>query len=74
MNAPHSEYVINELIEAGKYDTAIQYAADNEEFYNKKADEMRDLYVKAKTKEIMYPIDEAIDEIAQQGLGLSIRK
>jgi hypothetical protein len=74
VTAPRSVYVINDLISGGDYATAIQYAAENEEFYNNKSDEMRDLYVKARTAQVMQPINEDLDDAANALLDLSINK
>lgn len=74
VTAPRSVYVINDLISGGDYATAIQYAAENEEFYNNKSDEMRDLYVKARATQVNASIDHTLDQITKQGLGLSIIK
>jgi hypothetical protein len=71
---PHSTYIIEELIEAGMFPEAMKMCDENEDFYNEKAEEMRDLFIKAKGKQIMVPINETIDGIAKLGLGLSIRK
>jgi hypothetical protein len=58
---PHSVYIINELIKTSEFGAACRYCEENEDFYNNRASEMRDLYLdaqRASVKELGMPFTE----------------
>lgn len=51
-NPPNSVFMIKELIEMKKIKTALKKIDENEEFYNAKAAEMRELYIDARVAQM----------------------
>jgi uncharacterized protein YdcH (DUF465 family) len=49
MKQPNSNYLIREMIKLGKFDEAMNAAKENEDHFEKLADEQRDLYHEAAT-------------------------
>jgi hypothetical protein len=81
---PHSVYIINELIETSEFGAACRYCEENEDFYNNRASEMRDLYLDAQRASVKAvglpftepnkdggrPLNELLNEEAARATGL----
>lgn len=71
---PNSVYMIKELIEMKKFKIATKCCDENEEYYLQKAEEMRELFVKAKAAEMMMPFDELSDDMTRAAVDANIRQ